>query len=530
MASRVIAIWLDAFDVTLADRFELPNLSRLACAGVVCTLDNGVAQLTGLTGEHISSGLDPQGAERASAVQFDPRTYKCWQEGFRLPPVFGGTPTVVFDACYFDLDRTGEEVVGITDWGAHDPGGPPRSRPDQLLADVEQRFGRYPARKWVYATPWSSRDACLDMGRALSAAVRTRSHIVRWLLGDRFQDWRLALIGVSEAHGASEGLMHGGDPHHVLAGVDSAPAAAEALRSVYTAIDDLVGDVASAFPDDIVIPFSMHGMGENTSDVPSMVLLGELLARWSGMKPVNTHSFPVDKNGVPQLNATQTWSRAVYESLSGAKRRAHHRLKVRGAISRVVSILRRSRFYKSVMSSSQRSSHRTSLNWMPLMRHQPQWSQMKAFAIPSFYDGRIRVNLSGRESRGIVTDYEKTLEEIETLLKQCVESRTGRPAVERVERRGGDPLTRRDDDVDLVVHWNRDVLGLSHPLFGVFGPLPPRRTGGHTSPVGRCVIAGPGIVSADLGVHSSFDVVPTVLKLAGVTPSDSISGHALPVG
>ena len=66
---------------------------------------------------------------------------------------------------------------------------------------------------------------------------------------------------------------------HPLHGIASlAPAAAGILR-LYQAIDCLAGEFTNAFPDATVLLFSMHEMGPNTADIPSMVLLTELLYR-----------------------------------------------------------------------------------------------------------------------------------------------------------------------------------------------------------------------------------------------------------
>ena len=48
----------------------------------------------------------------------------------------------------------------------------------------------------------------------------------------------------------------------------------------------------------------------------------------------------------------------------------------------------------------------------------PAWPKMRAFALPSFYDGQIQINLSGHEGEGIVAidDYEHELDRIEAEL------------------------------------------------------------------------------------------------------------------
>ena len=48
------------------------------------------------------------------------------------------------------------------------------------------------------------------------------------------------------------------------------------------------------------------------------------------------------------------------------------------------------------------------------MRHGPRWPTMRAFALPSFYDGRVRVNVRGRAGGGLVgpEDYAAVLDEV----------------------------------------------------------------------------------------------------------------------
>ncbi len=531
MSGRVIAMWLDGFDMGVADELALPTLARLQEVGLVATLDHGIAHLTGLTGEHIATARDPDAAKRSSPVEFDPRTYDCVQVGAQLRPVFDGQRTVVFDLSYFDFDAASDDVVGVTDWGVHDPGGLPQERPTSLRAEIEERFGLYPARRWIYGNPWSSPRGCAAMGKDITAAVDARSRIVRWLLGERFDDWTLAVIGITESHSVSEAFFHGVDPDHPWASLASAPQAGDALRSVYRAIDRAVGDIVESFPDDTVVVFSMHGMGPNSSDVPSMALLGELLARWSGVAVAPMTPFPVDQHGIPQLPADAAWTSAVLSALSGAKG-SHH-----GTMRRVVKRLVPVRV-RRVLRRARQTRHRppprsvantktSSLHWMPVMRHQSEWPTMKAFAIPSFYDGRIRVNLQGRESSGVVPreDFDRVLDDIETVLRACVEPRTGQPVIETIQRCSGDPLHRLDDEVDMIVYWAPNVLGFSHPDLGTMGPFPPRRMGGHTKPTGRCVIVGPTVEPGHLGTHSSFDVMATVLNLAGMTQDQGISGQ-----
>jgi predicted AlkP superfamily phosphohydrolase/phosphomutase len=173
---------------------------------------------------------------------------------------------------------------------------------------------------------------------------------------------------------------------------------------------------------------------------------------------------------------------------------------------------------------------RQELEWQPARRYRDHWPKMPAFAIPSFYDGRIRVNLAGRERDGMVepSRYEETLREIESVLLECRNPRTGEPVVEAFERAStSNPLELGASEADLQVIWRGVVAALEHPRLGLVGPVPLRRTGGHTGAHGMAYVAAPGVAPGDRGVRSAFDVVPTLAGLLGDRPRSPISGRTL---
>src|SRR5436190_1031401 len=170
------------------------------------------------------------------------------------------------------------------------------------------------------------------------------------------------------------------------------------------------------------------------------------------------------------------------------------------------------------------------LDWQAATRYREWWPQMQAFAIPSFYDGRIRVNLRGRERDGVVdpSNYETVLEELESLIRACQDPHTGEPAAATIERSGiSDPALLQGTDADLMVVWNRSLCGLEHPEHGLIGPVPFRRTGGHTGPFGFAVVVGNRAEVGDHGVRSAFDVAPTVVDLVGGSPLKNMDGRSL---
>jgi len=151
---------------------------------------------------------------------------------------------------------------------------------------------------------------------------------------------------------------------------------------------------------------------------------------------------------------------------------------------------------------------------------------MKVFALPSFDDALIRINLRGRERNGIINldDYRSVCDEVESCITACRNPRTGRPVVEEVIRAPGNPLDPTRPVADIIVRWAGGVDAFKHAELGIIGPFPFKRTGGHTSH-GFAFISGPGIERADLGEHSAIDLPPTILALLGREPPFKLSGR-----
>jgi predicted AlkP superfamily phosphohydrolase/phosphomutase len=155
---------------------------------------------------------------------------------------------------------------------------------------------------------------------------------------------------------------------------------------------------------------------------------------------------------------------------------------------------------------------------------------MTAFALPSFYDGRIRINLSGRESGGrvAVSEYEAVCDEIEALLVACRDPATGNEIVQDIERVASRvPLTLGPTESDMVVVWKGTFCALDHPTLGRVGPVPFRRPGGHTGRFGMAYVSSVKLEAGDKGVRSSFDVVPTLIELLGEPLPEGLSGASL---
>jgi predicted AlkP superfamily phosphohydrolase/phosphomutase len=542
---KVLAIGLDGFDVTLAERYmaegQMPALANLRKCAARFLLDEGDSRRAGLPWEHVASGLSPEAAGRWGPVEFDPTSYTAWQDGARFAPWWAETDlrVVVFDPPFVEL-HSARNTEGIVGWGSHSPGALRTAGPTALLDEFVQRFGDYPAAEWLYGTPWPSAARCRLMGEGLSRALDVRSRAAQWLAAERFPEWDFFFAVAGELHSGVEGLWHGVDPSHPLYTHPSAATAAAALLDIHRALDRMIGQLVEAAGDAIVIAFNMGGMGPNNCDVQSMVLLPELLYRHAFGHSLLTlpPTWTASPTRLPMLDEQESWEtvRASWvPEPPGESELAAIAANLRAVARRlpepVRSLLKRARSTAAGWRSGNAPPERLvqDVGYIPGYHYRNHWPRMSAFALPSFLDGRIRINLRGRERDGIVelSQYEETCRTLETLIGECRDPRTGEPAVATIERAStADPLTLANSDSDLLVVWRDVAAALEHPRLGLIGPVPLRRTGGHTRN-GIAYIAGPGLEPGERGVHSSSDVAPTIVQLLGAEPTTRLSGKSL---
>lgn len=536
---RVLAIGLDGLDVTLAERFmaegHMPAMAALRKRAARFLLDSGSVRRAGLPWENVISGLSPEAAGRWSPVEFDPASYSTWQDGTHFSPWWAQADRriVVFDTPFVDLRRAGN-TEGIVAWGAHDPGAPRAARPPELMTELVQRFGEYPAAEYLYEQPWRSAARAQLMGETLTRALGVRSRANQWLAVERFPDWELFFCVPSELHSGAEGLWHGVDANHPLHSHPSAEASAAALLQIHQALDRMVGQLVDVVGDAAILAFNVGGMGPNKGDIQSMVLLAELLHRHAFGQALLTvpPEWTATPDRVPLLDERNSWDTASSTWLpqSGRHEPEHSTVSPLRALARrlpqpVKRLLKGAR--------TRNAPVRYGLDWQPAFHYRQHWPRMPAFAVPAFSDGRIRVNLRGRERDGIValSQYEETLRTLENLLRECRNPLTGAPAVARIDRTidktlTASPLSLTSSESDLYVVWNDVAAAIEHPRLGLIGPVPLRRTGGHTSQ-GVAYLAAPGVEPGERGVHSSFDIAPTIADLLEIEPATSLTGKSL---
>jgi len=498
MSTRLIVLYLDGFDAELADRFiaegRMPRLAQLLRESTRFRLDHGEDRYSGVAGRHFATGESSEESGFWSNIVFDTETYQLDQPHAPLVPFTEalGVRTVALDALHFALNDC-RHTAGVVGWGAHDAGVDPQSNPAGLLDEIIARFGPYPAERYVYGHVWHNAALAADMAERVIHGVRLRGDIAAWLLEKRLPDWEVAIISVSEFHSAIESMWHGLDDAHPMHRLPSARHARKGLAGVYGEGDRLIGRLAEKFPDAAILGFSPHGMGRNMSDVPSFCLLPELLYRYfTGRTGFTSGSdWGVENGGGGDFARSEFWEPPFKE-----------RLNVTGPGV---------------------PTRPSALDWLPSIEYRPAWPEMKAFSVPAYHDGRVRVNLKGREARGIVDprDYRAVLAEVQAVISACRDPRTGQPIEAVFNVRESDPLSRNATDSDMTIRFARDYYAFEHDGVGTIGPVPCRRTGGHTGGFGFGFYRDDSRKVRDAGCFRTVDIAATIKGLAGKDPDAS---------
>jgi predicted AlkP superfamily phosphohydrolase/phosphomutase len=168
--------------------------------------------------------------------------------------------------------------------------------------------------------------------------------------------------------------------------------------------------------------------------------------------------------------------------------------------------------------------------YQPAMWYSRLWPTMKAFALPSFSEGYIRINLMGRETSGVVKpeDYDSVVNDICEQLRNLKCARTGTPMVAELVKTRQTPSDNdpKLPDADIVVSWQESYATdmVSHPLLGIIGPMPHFRAGSHRH-TGFLLASGPCISAGSTieGGHA-LDIAPTILNLLDARIPQHIRG------
>ncbi|MGK7956172.1 MAG: alkaline phosphatase family protein [Crocosphaera sp.] len=541
----VIAIGMDAAEPSLLEDWMsqgyLKNLSRLREQGIYGRLQNFDDSNVETAWTTFATGCSPQKTGFWAHMGFKEGTYETETRAaydFKEFPAFYALGEN-YRVATFDVPqvRLTPQINGVQvgGWGAHSPQVPTASLPESLLEELLEKHGGSPALHNDYPLCLNLQKT-LELEGKLKTGIVRRTAICRDLLGR--ENWDLFLTVFNDPHSAGHGLWHLSQPEHPLYEAFQSHITHDPLLAVYQAMDDAIGKILEKAPENAyIVIFSAHGMGPATIDLPSFVYLPEFMYRFNfpGQWRL-AHGDPSEPLPPPLTEMKWTyWERHLWGDKYESNPIRHFLRKE--TPTRVFKLLEPylDRTEKPDLISNYELTRRgdTVIPWNPAQWYKPLWPSMKAFALPSFAEGYIRINLEGREPKGMVSaaEYHDLCDELCDQLYALKEARHEITMVRKIVRPRKDPHDPNPKlpDADLIVVWQDDYPTdvMDSPDYGRFGPLPHYRAGSHRAQ-GLIIANGPGI-QANTTISSGhvLDLAPTLLSLMDAPIPEYLEGKPL---
>jgi len=503
MGNKILLIGLDSVEPSLIEEWvddgSLPNLKAILAGGQYKRIgkpDDIVLN------PWISffSGLDPGEHGIYHYINWDPiglQTRRILYDEIDLVPFWhqfdhdSAPRTIAID---LPMTTPPERLNGIeiNGFANHEILVPFYTYPEELDHFVKDEFGNPCVLPEKYGLHTGSeliklRDQLIDL------AGRKTELTKHFLISEQ---WDLFMVVYGEAHRAGHKLwnlsgMVDGEDESVQKTISAA------LKEVYQTCDRSVGELVRLVGEDTsIIVFSLHGMGENKSRIEIFPEMLSKVVNAVGDLNIAARHSPVSsffRNMVPlswRQSIKQRLPMAVQDSLT-----AYWRM---GGID---------------------------------------WATTPAFSLVADVYGLMRINLAGREAKGIVQpgeEYEWWINTIEKGLRTFVDSDTGRPVVSEVIRRDEyfSQGKHFENLPDLFVIWDdspscshREITSAEYGSIPWLTPYhdPDGRSGNHLSE-GFLIAAGekfpPEKPLPDIKIQ---DIPATILDLFGLdTPSGMI--------
>jgi predicted AlkP superfamily phosphohydrolase/phosphomutase len=447
---KVLALAVDAAEPTLIRRMieqeEMPALKSLLAEGSWMSVKSPADIGSGSVWPSFLTGQAPSVHGVYGEWCWEPERMGIQRiTGRQLSPFWkglaeNGTTVGVLDVPFMPLVGLSKGFE-VSEWGPHEV-------LEGRVDAAPERVANLVANQVPHPLSYDRLDAGGpdDYQRLTSASldgIRLRGSLAQDLI--RQTRPNLSLIAFTEIHHAAHFLWHTVEPEHEVFARNvfgNLRTVKPALTDLYREVDRQIGDLIETFgAGATIMVFSLHGM-QPCHGVPA--LLSPLLCEKGFARLAGWNS--------------KSWTERAIALMAAVKRRSPTALK--------------KLYYKIVPPTA---THRLA---RPTMMPVYDWNQTRAFSLPSDQHGWIRINLKGREARGIVPigEYDALCRELEQVI-QSLSTVDGKPLARRVIRtteRGEDAVRLRIPD--LVVHWKDEVFR---------APLRIRDSAVRSQPVGR---------------------------------------------
>ena len=463
---RVLAVGIDAAEPQFIRRLmaenQLPALQALLKQGGLMRVESPSRIGSGSVWPTFVTGEDPGRHGVYGQWSWQPETmavnhYQCHHlKPFWKTLAEQGTHSGVLDVPFAPLVGL-REGFEISEWGAHDClEGRMQAGPAQI-AELVTEHPRHPlSMDRLDAAGADDYDNLKKLADGCQEGIRLRGVLARRLI-DEIRP-RFSMIVFPEIHHAAHYLWHTVESDHEIYDGHMANARSDdpTVSHLYHEVDRQIGELVEAIDNETsILVFSLHGM-RPARGIPAFLtrLLCESgfarLADWSG----------------------QSWNDRARTVIASVKR----------SMPKVVKDI----YYKTMPhATTQRLAQ-------PTMLPAYDWSNTRAFSLPSDQHGWIRINLCEREAKGIVpvAQYANVCSELEDLLRSLT-TEDGKPLAREIFRSapvGEDPRGWRLPD--LVAHWENAVFASPLRIRGLGGELRAIGTkfSGQHSLEGFCII------------------------------------------
>jgi predicted AlkP superfamily phosphohydrolase/phosphomutase len=433
MGTRLLAIAVDAaepeFVRRLIDQGEMPALGALLREGTWLRVKSPAYIGSGCIWPSFMSAQSPQTHGVYGEWLWDARTMSLSRyHGNDLIPFWKGFVDDDFSVGILDVPFM--PMIGITkgfeisEWGPHDIlNGRMQLAPETVAATVAEH-SPHPIEQRVQISGPDDYSSLELVGKNCLQGLQKRGALAHRLLSDTQPQF--AIVAFTEVHRSAHYLWHKAEPENPIYaknGIAKLSATRPSIDEIYRELDRQIKKLIAAVPNARVVVFSLHGM-RPAHGMPAF------LADW------------LCEKGFARMPGwgDQNWSERATAVFGAVKRGMPESLK--------------KVYYKTLPPTVTHQLARPTM--LPLY----DWSRTRAFALPTDQHGWIRINLEGREARGIVAkeSYDQTRDSLESELRN-LRSAGGEFLVSNVVRTSASVEDAMTLPVpDLIVHWSDAVF------------------------------------------------------------------------